>query len=328
MPPDDPPEKHRLGDVRPDWLTTGARRKRDSDATPEIKVEQAWEDAEEPPSRLSRIWSVSWVGAVITTSVVAIIAIALHLANQRPAIAPQALPPIATTAERTAAATQTIRAFFAAESPAERLHFILAADRLRQPLEKFYRRANAPQPTDVSVASLRFVLIDAQPWCFAKIDLPGGQTQLAALKQTDDGYKLDWESLVAYGELPWDTFYSTRPEQPTQMRVHLAHTSYHNYKYSDPSRYAAYRITPKNGGSWLYGYVVRGSAADAALAQIVQKGMIQPANIRLHFEPDAGADNLAIIDELIHARWTSPSLIGSPTIINTLPPAPTEQADD
>lgn len=328
MPEDDKPNSQRFGDVRPDWLTTGSR-KRKRHKTPAESVEAHWEEPHEPPSDHSKIWSLTWVSLTAVVAVAAVTGIALHFTDGS-TITQETPPAFATEAERKAAATRTLHAFFAAESSAERLGFILDPDRLREPLEEFYRRTGAATATKISVDSLRFVLINDQPWFFAKLGVSGDQPQFVALKQTPSGYMLDWESLVAYGEMPWNALCTTRPEHPTQMRVYLSHTDYHNYKYSDRSRYAAYRISLNDGGAWLYGYVVRGSTTDLALSQIVKPNTRQPANIRLHFEPDAGADNLVVIDELIHPRWTHPSLINPAAVLppgeNALPPPPPDKA--
>ena len=307
MPEDDKPNIQRFGDVRPDWLTTGAK-KPESDATPEESVEAPWEEAKPQPSRRSRIWSLTWVSCVSIVAIASVVYLAVKIGADTPNLPAEEPAKLLTAEERRKAIESRLRNFFEASSTAERTIHVLEPQRVRPALEDYYTKHSPRNITFDHLEELHHVLLNGHPWSWAKFSDTSSATHLVGLKQTAANYKLDWEAFVAYGELPWDALMQERPTTPTQMRVYLSHTSYRNFKYSDPNTYAGYKIEPRDGGPELYGFVNRDTLTHSLLLAVVAPGMRQPVNVRLHFEADAGAKNLVVIDEVIHRQWTAPSI--------------------
>lgn len=310
------PKMRRLGsskpELRPLFSTT-----RETDERPhnEQKVEESWATEPVQDNREDRLIPMILVGVAAVATVAALIYLATR-SSTKP-VEPSTKNPVATgsasslsSAERSELAESTLRNFLAAKTSTERLKFVLASDTLTAQIEEYYNRPATATIELRKIDSTKFVDINGHPWCSLEFSDQDFGAHKVMLKEIDDSYLIDWESFVAYGEMPWDALCQERPAAPKQMRVFLAHTPYYNFKYSDPTKYVAFRIEPQGPSKWLYGYVERESALHRQLLNHVTPGSKQPLNVRLHFEPDAGADNLAIIDELIHTRWATPEILG------------------
>jgi hypothetical protein len=327
------PKMHRLGssspELRPLFTKTEA-----ADIRPhnEQTVEDAWDSTAEPDSKEDRRFSMILVGVATVAIIVALIFVATRTSK---APVEPFIPPVATgsasrlfSAEHIELAESALRGFLAAKTDKERLKFVLAPKTLTAQMADYYSRSAAASTELRKIESTKFMEINGHLWCSLQFSDQNFSTHLATLKEAGDAYLLDWESFVAYGEMPWDELCQKRPTAPKQMRVLLAHTPYYNFKYSDPTKYVAFRIESREPSQWLYGYVEResalhrtllgyaplGSKRESALpgtilgyVSLVSK---QPLNVRLHFEADAGADNLAIIDEVIHTGWATPEILG------------------
>ena len=310
MPADDKPKVHRLGDVRPDWLTTGARKPKPEN-TPDVEVEAPWAKPAKPPSKLSRIWSLSWVSVLSIFAVLTVIVVAIHAGQKAPSRPQEPSLPFLRGTEKSAAITDALSGFLSAATSEERCAHVLEPERVSPLVEEYYAREGLPQIEFKRIEQLHFVLLNGHPWAWAEFVDGEGRSHLASFKQTARSYLMDWESFVAYGELSWETLLAERPSKPVQMRVYLSHSDYRNFKYSSRERFVGFKVEPREGGPELYGFAERDTRTDVLLFAVVAPGMRQPVNVRLRFEPDAGADNLVVIDEVIHRQWTPPSISAS-----------------
>lgn len=298
------PKMQRLGSSNPEMkrlspVSTGDDTRPDS----EKQVEASWSESPSQDSDAGRTFSLLWVGLLTCTAIAALIYLATRASSPSPDTS--AKRPTLPAEQRWENAEILLLGFFAADTTAEKLDFVLDPTRVGPFLEEYYGRADAARTELREIRSVQFVDIYEHPWCHVEFSDQNGKLHLADLKETPDGYELDWESLVAYGEMPWDRFRRERPPTSTQMRVYLARTSYYEHKYSDPTQHIVFRIESDDTPEFLYGYAERGSMLHRELHGHVAPGARRPMTLGLRFEPDAGADNLIVIDALINPRWTA-----------------------
>jgi len=299
---------HRLGRSAPELhrhfpITAG----KDSRSDAEKQIEESWADPPNQDSKADRAFSLIWVSLLASAAIAALIYLSVR--SSSPTVntnAEQALPTLP-PAERRENAEALLRGFFATHTIAEKLEFIRDPTRTEPLLEEYYSRENTTSRELREIETIRFVEIQEHPWC--QITDEDNRSHLANLKQTLEGYKLDWESLVAYGEMSWDRFRRERPPTNTQMRVHLAPTSHYAHRYSDPTQYVAYRVESDDSTEHLYGYVERASILHRKLLTHIPSGARRPMTLGLRFDPEAGADELVIIENLVYPRWTAPEVI-------------------
>ncbi|MES2507431.1 MAG: hypothetical protein V4599_12055 [Verrucomicrobiota bacterium] len=113
-----------------------------------------------------------------------------------------------------------LRAFFKAATVEDKLAFARSPDRVRPLVHGYYSqrpfqaRTLTGLGTCQSVAEKGYRLGYIQA-LFAK------ETPLSVIveEQADGQFRVDWESLVRYGEMEWETFLREKPTRPILLRV-------------------------------------------------------------------------------------------------------------
>lgn len=113
-----------------------------------------------------------------------------------------------------------LRAFFKAATVEDKLAFARSPERVRPLVHSYYSqrpfqaRTLTGLGTCQSVAEKGYRLGYIQA-LFAK------ETPLSVIveEQTDGQFRVDWESLVRYGEMEWETFLREKPTRPILLRV-------------------------------------------------------------------------------------------------------------
>lgn len=127
--------------------------------------------------------------------------------------------------------------------------------------------------------------------------------------QTPDGLKIDWESWVAWSDVPWARFLAEKPEKPETFRVVLSPVDYYNADFRDEEKWRSYRLSPPDNDKPVYGYVPRDSELDGRLRLPTD---VESANLtlRLRFPADSRSGNQVLIDGQVSDSWvleTEPS---------------------
>ena len=124
------------------------------------------------------------------------------------------------------------------------------------------------------------------------------------LRKGAEGYRVDWESWVAYSEMTWAQIRETRPLEPVTFRVVCSKAQYYNYGFMDEGKWASFRLESLDRDHMLYGYVVRNSEEEKRLLRFVSEGGSPRAFIlRLRFIEESGP-NQVIIDEVVSTGWS------------------------
>ncbi len=126
-----------------------------------------------------------------------------------------------------------------------------------------------------------------------------------ALLENDDGvFRVDWESYVAYGEMPLAELFDKRPTTPTLFRLFAAPSDYYNFEYQDPARYVSVVLAHRDEPPTFYGFAERDSEVGRALFTLLATSTEAIAvTIRLSFPAGSEATDCVRIDELIAPNW-------------------------
>lgn len=190
------------------------------------------------------------------------------------------------------------RQFVEAKSWSEKMRHILDAERLRYTVKDFYSSKSSPEPNVISIQSRPPQKTGSTMIYPFVLTLSGGAaTQQLQLRETPEGFKVDWEQLVGLGAMSWVKFNSERPKEPTQMRVTLSRSTTYEGTYADTQKYHAYKIDHPSGSPSLLGYVESSSrGAQALLKLTANTDAPAMANLYLQFDPEAKPDQVRIID--------------------------------
>lgn len=136
-----------------------------------------------------------------------------------------------------------------------------------------------------------------------------GEIRVATVLETPEGYRVDWPSFVAYGEMPWADFLAAKPTEPVLLRVKAAPGGHFENQFGDPSWFRCVNLTHVDDltGGIVFGYVEKSSDVGREIEHwlSLSGGQPIPLTVRLKFPRDAFSDQQVWIDELVTAGWVT-----------------------
>lgn len=128
-----------------------------------------------------------------------------------------------------------------------------------------------------------------------------------ALENTPDGYKVDWESWVAWSSMKWEKLFEELPTEPVEVRVHCSLDSYYNRIFSDDFKWIAVRLEHPYSERAIYGYIDKGSPLlMRMLGDLRNRGTVA-ATIKIRYPENSVAKNQVQIIEYIQNGWVRPN---------------------
>ncbi|MBK1831791.1 hypothetical protein JIN77_13730 [Verrucomicrobiaceae bacterium R5-34] len=126
-----------------------------------------------------------------------------------------------------------------------------------------------------------------------------------AMVKGDDGYRVDWESWVAWTEMPWDELFEKRPVEPQTVFVRCSLDTYYNRYFRDDSKWVAIKMTNPGSDRTLYGYADRD---DPTLMRLLADvgGHSSAAVLKIRYPEEAVAGDQVIITEHVLNGWVAP----------------------
>jgi hypothetical protein len=140
-----------------------------------------------------------------------------------------------------------------------------------------------------------------------EVVLASGQIRMANVLETEDGFRVDWPSFVAWGEMSWQDFRAAKPTEPVLMRVRAAPGGRFENQFGDPSWFRCVNLTHVDdpSGSIVFGYVERNSPLGGKIDYWLGFGDGQPMEmtLRLKYPVDAFSDTQVWITEIVTVGW-------------------------
>ena len=203
----------------------------------------------------------------------------------------------ASLAPKVLQARQALDAFLSEPSWEGRLEHILEPERLRGKVREYYEVMNFTDPEwNASLSGRREVMGTDVWYVFSDKGAAQNSVNSFRLKETNSGFKLDWESLVGPGEMPWEYFCEVRPTEPKRISVEILPGGAYGSIYADDKKFQAYELRSTAKGPVRTGYVER----TARIAQKLQKATAgQTAaslTLQLVCDPNSDASQVKILD--------------------------------
>lgn len=130
----------------------------------------------------------------------------------------------------------------------------------------------------------------------------GGVQDTMSFFQTPEGLKIDWESWMAWSELPWEEFLSSKPKEGKVFRAVHSAVEYYNFGFSNEREWQSYRIISADGEHSVYGYVPRDSPLDKKL-RLSPDVKVARSTLLLKFPLDFDSRNQVLITDLLANGW-------------------------
>lgn len=229
---------------------------------------------------------------------------------QTPAPAPESLEEREQNLEREATITilremrPVLDKWLSAKSPADLRPLVRDPERVIPLMNAYYAEQQPFAPVEI-LGTLepenlfpfkQFVVLSLEKRDFSQFHV--------TLEKGTDGYRVDWESYVGYGEMPVGTFRMKKPTAPVLMRFDLKLVGYYNLDFQDREQsHQSYQLNPVDGSPPLYGYVVRNSPAHDKIKAALLRVSNTPCVLKIRYPENSTQENQVEISEFVQKGY-------------------------
>ncbi len=139
------------------------------------------------------------------------------------------------------------------------------------------------------------------------VELGNRQTRNLLIEILDSGEpRIDWETLVCYQPMKWDTFVSERPASTTlDFRVYAEHDTFFSHEFSDTDVWNCFRLTALDSEETLFGYAKKTEQASRDILEIMKLNKGKRASIILRVSIPEGLQSRrgVVIEKMLSPRW-------------------------
>lgn len=202
----------------------------------------------------------------------------------------------------------TIRSFFQATSVESLARLVRDPERVRPLMDHHYQGKLVPTTRVVRIKPLQPLTLDnrANFW-MTTVELADLPNRNLVIEILDTGEpRIDWETLVCYQPMKWDSFAADRPAGSSlDFRVHLEQDSFFSHEFADSTRWHCFRLTAPDSEETLFGYAkANGETARALLNLLNQnQGRKTSAILRVSIPEGIQSRRGVVIEKLLSPRW-------------------------
>ena len=150
-----------------------------------------------------------------------------------------------------------IAKFLASRSNEEALQYVRRANKVSFMMKKHYMPGSFTPlevvemgpPDGCAVVEDKFFVVPVTLRDFTKIGVA-----LEIPQGNQDEWKIDWESFAGYSEMSFSEMRIRRPTYPILVRCYMLQDTYHNYDFSDASKYVSFRLFDHRRTDQMWGY--------------------------------------------------------------------------
>lgn len=196
-------------------------------------------------------------------------------------------------------ALETLRAYLSAKTWRERVPYVLNSETVKSLMEARYAdnpwkipefeflTQNEPQP-------------DNKGWVKIQVYLDGRSADYY-MKNTKDGYKIDWETSAGYNLVSPEEFRATLPTSPVRFSAYATLGDFYNYEFSDSQIDTwSMNLVESSGKEIGYGYARKSTPMGQKLFQLLKDGKKHRIVVQLQYLPKAQSSYHFLISEVIN----------------------------
>ncbi|MEO5913054.1 MAG: hypothetical protein ABIS50_02395 [Luteolibacter sp.] len=200
------------------------------------------------------------------------------------------------------------RRFFKATSIAEMLPLIRHPERVRPLMELYYAQFPVLPHKIVETRRLEPLTLDHQTnFWLSVLQLDDHKTRNLVLDVPDSGDPLiDWETLVCYQPMDWDTFARERPAKKSlDFRVYVEADNFYSHEFADSTKWTCFRLTALGAEESVFGYAKANEPLANGILDLVNRNQGRPCSLILRISIPEGLQSRsgAVIEKLMSPRW-------------------------
>ena len=139
------------------------------------------------------------------------------------------------------------------------------------------------------------------------VELDNRKTSNLVIEVPPNGEPLiDWETLVCYQPMDWNTFTRERPINTSfDFRVYVQADNFYSHEFADATKWSCFRLSALGGDEPVFGYAKANEAVARNLTELLNQNRGRPCSVILRISIPEGLQSRsgAVIEKLINARW-------------------------
>jgi hypothetical protein len=201
-----------------------------------------------------------------------------------------------------------VRGFFRAKSIDGMVSFVRQPERVRPLMEIHYSKTPLVSHTVLNMRRLNPLTLDQRgEFWVASVELDNHETKNLVMEVPEGGAaKIDWETLVCYQPMEWDTFATERPSDTSlEFRVHVQEDHFYSHEFADSSKWACFRLTTLGSKETVFGYAKANGDIARALHDLLarNRGAAFSVIVRLSIPAGLQSRSGVVIEKLMNPRW-------------------------
>ena len=201
-----------------------------------------------------------------------------------------------------------IRKFFDTTSIDGLVPMVRHAERVRPLMEQYYAGKPIPLSRVTRTNLFQPITLDNQSnFWMANVVLADRSNRNVILEILDTGEpRIDWETLVCYQPMRWDSFATTRPAGVSlDFRVYLEPDHFFSHEFADATHWNCYRLTALHSDETLFGYAKTDGEVSKYLGELLSRNQQRKISVTVRLVIPEGVQSRrgVIIEELLSPRW-------------------------
>jgi DNA-directed RNA polymerase subunit M/transcription elongation factor TFIIS len=216
---------------------------------------------------------------------------------------PKAELELAPKASILAALKPTLKSFLEAKSSVELRPLVRHPETVIPLMDRYYQNQGGFTPAEFRAMPDFTNLFVHKNFVAISLETMAYEPYTLTLEKTPEGYRVDWESYVGYGEMTLTQLRTERPHTPVLMRFILDRDNYYNFDFNDSQSHQCYKLRSKGTDTILYGYIPR----NASLHDRMSVSLLNKTNsycvLKVRYpESSTTADQVEIV-EYLQTGW-------------------------
>ena len=202
----------------------------------------------------------------------------------------------------------TSRNFFAATSPEILARYARHPERIKPLASHHYSTYPLIPNTALRTQSLQPLTLDnrANFW-MQSVQFQNREIHHLIIEIDESGEpKIDWETLVCYQPMKWDTFALTRPSGTSfDFRVYAEADNFFSHEFTDSNLWNCFRLTALDSNETLFGYAKIDASASTELLSLLHQNQERPVSVILRVNIPEGIHSRRgiVIEKVMSPRW-------------------------
>ena len=201
-----------------------------------------------------------------------------------------------------------IRRFFKTESVEARSRMARHPRRVAPLMAAHYAKEPMIPRTVVQIRRLEPLTLGPNTnFWLSVVELDNHKTTNLIIEVPPNGEPLvDWETLVCYQPMDWNTFSIERPINTSfDFRVYLQADNFYSHEFADSTKWACFRLTALGGDEPVFGYAKANEAVARDLTALLNQNRGRPCSVILRINIPEGLQSRSgvVIEKLVNPRW-------------------------